>query len=280
VLLAQKTIEVNEKLVQIGDKGVEVAEQLRAALEVSRADVLQAQIEAETAGLSLKMAQNRHFKAWRQLAAVLGQPEMDAPTLTGDLETDLPRIDWHDSLMRLLAESPELAQAYAGVERAKCQVVLRRAEVTPNYQVGAGVKYDAAAMDTLADLQVGIQLPLFDRNQGNIMEAQANLTAARRELERIELSLSQRLAEAFEQYVTARQHAEAYKGKIIPHATESLELTSTGYREGEFDYLTLLTAQRTFFNVSLEYLARLEALWTQSVEIEGLLLTGGLDAPE
>ena len=53
-----------------------------------------------------------------------------------------------------------------------------------------------------------------------------------------------------------------------------------GYREGEFGYLELLTAQRTFFGANLAYLESLQQLWTQSVELEGLLLSGGLQAPE
>jgi outer membrane protein TolC len=42
--------------------------------------------------------------------------------------------------------------------------------------------------------------------------------------------------------------------------------------------LTLLTAQRTYFNVNLEYLASLQQLWARSIELEGLLLQGGLEA--
>ena len=53
-----------------------------------------------------------------------------------------------------------------------------------------------------------------------------------------------------------------------------------GYQEGEFDYLKLLTAQRTYFSANLEYLVNLGELWTQSVELEGMLLTGGLERPE
>lgn len=105
---------------------------------------------------------------------------------------------------------------------------------------------------------------------------QAAVTSARIEIRRLELELRERLATAFEQYVSARRRAEAYTGSILPNARRSLELTTTGYREGEFAYLTLLTAQRTYYDTTLNYLASLEEVWGRSVEMEGMLLRGGL----
>jgi hypothetical protein len=63
---------------------------------------------------------------------------------------------------------------------------------------------------------------------------------------------------------------------------EQLEtaLVNLGYDAGHFGYLTLLTAQRTYFGVSLEYLESLKEFWAQSVELEGMLLSGGLERPE
>ena len=115
------------------------------------------------------------------------------------------------------------------------------------------------------------------------MRAQADLISARNEVRRVELDLQDRLAAAFEQYANARRQVETYTSTIVPHAEKSLELTTAGYRLGEFGYLTLLTAQRTYFDVSLNYLANLRELWARCVELEGMLLRGGLqqvDAPE
>jgi len=62
----------------------------------------------------------------------------------------------------------------------------------------------------VADVELSLPLPLFDRSQGRIVRAQADLIAAQQELRRVELSLYQRLAEAFERYVIARQRVETY----------------------------------------------------------------------
>ncbi len=276
VLLAQRMIEANQQLVRIGQEGVQVTEKLRAALEVSRADVLQAGIEAEMAKLSLNEAQNRHQAAWRQLAAVLGRPEMQPAPIAGDVDANLPEFTWEESLGRVLAQSPELARARSGVERARCELARQYAERVPNLEVGTAVKYDDGSRFTVVDLELGLPLPLFDRNQGNIVKAQANLIAAENEVRRVELDLRDRLVATFEQYANARRQVETHRGTILPNAKASLELVQAGYREGEFGYLTLLTAQRTYFGVSLDYLRSLRDLWTQSVQMEGLLLGGGL----
>ena len=280
MLVAQKMIQVNEQLVRIGDEGVRATEKLRAAQEVGRADVLQAQIEAESARLNLVEARNLLSSAWRRLAAVLGRPEMDPTPLAGEVEKDLPAFDWKETLDQLWAQSPELALARAGVDRAECELARQRAMRVPNLEVGGVVKYDTVSHYTVADVEFGLPLPLFDRNQGRILRAQADLVAARHELRRVELGLQDRLASAFEQYATARQRVETYTKTILPHAQKSLDLIQVGYREGEFGYLNLLTAQRTYFGVSLDHLRNLRELRSRCVELEGMLLRGGLEKVE
>lgn len=87
--------------------------------DVSKADVLQARIEANTARMLAENAKNEQLSAWRSLAAVVGQPEMSPIPLTGDLHAGLPTIEWNDALQNLLGGSPEVAGARTGVERAK-----------------------------------------------------------------------------------------------------------------------------------------------------------------
>jgi cobalt-zinc-cadmium efflux system outer membrane protein len=280
VLLAQRMIETNQRLAGIGQEGVDLTTKALQQGEVSRAQLLQARIEAQTAGLGLVEAQNRHRAAWQRLAAVLGQPEMEPRPLAGQLDENLPEYTWDDTFRDLLARSPELAQARSGVERARCELALQQAERRPNFAVGAAAKYDTGSEFTVADVEVVVPLPLFNRNQGNIIEAQAGLIAAQREVRRVELDLQTRLAEAFEQYAGARHQVQTYNDTILPDARESLDLVATGYREGEFGYLELLTAQRTYFDVNLSYLSSLDQLWAQTVDLEGLLLRGGLEAAE
>lgn len=280
VLLAQKKVEVHKQLLDIEEHTLRSSQQLREAKEVSEVDVLQARVEAENAALNLGEAREAHQAAWRRLAAVLGRPEMEPVALVGDVTQGLPAITWEESLARLLTQSPELAHARAGLQRAQCELARQCAERIPNFEMGSAVKYDTATQFAVVDLELGVPLTIFNRNQGNILRAQAALAAAHQEVRRVELDLRHRLAAAYEQYVNARRRAEAYTKSILPNARKSLDLTSVGYREGEFPYLTLLTAQRTFYDITLKYLSSLEELWARSVELEGLLLRGGLERVE
>lgn len=280
VLLAQRTIDVNEQLNGVGEKGVEVAEQLKTAMQFSQADVLQARIEADIARVNLNEARNHHQAAWHRLAAMLGQPQMEAVPLAGDVTADLPQFTREESLRQLLDNSPELSRARSGVQRARCELARQCARRIPNFEVEVAAKYDYATRDTLADVALTLPLPIFDRNQGNIVKAEAELIAARREVQRIDFDLQDRFAAAYEQYGNSRERAEVYSRNIIPNAKEALRLTRIGADEGEFGYVALLTAQRTYFSASLAYLNNLEEFWDRSVQLEGMLLSGGLGPRE
>ena len=181
---------------------------------------------------------------------------------------------------RLWAESPQLAGAQAGVARAQAALSRECAGRVPNVDLQAGVQYDNATRDTFATVQVGVPIPIYNRNQGNICKAQAELAAAQHEVRRVRLALQQRLAAVFEQYATAHQQVEKYNRDIMPNAQESLKLVSSGYRQGEFSYLMLLTAQRTYFQTNLAYLDALRDLRTAAAALEGNLLSDSLQSSE
>ena len=279
VVTAQRIVDLNERLFAIGTEGVKAAGDLHRAREVGQVDVLQARIEANSAKLALSNARNEYMAAWRRLAAVTGMPEMTPTPLADHLDQQVPAFSWNETVARLLAESPELARAWSGTERAKCALARAQAGRKPDIDVEASVRYNNATEDTTATIGVGVPLQIFDRNQGNIRKARAELAAARWEVRRVELALHDRLAGVFKQYENGRQQTQQYNTNILPDAKASLELVRKGYQQGEFGYLELLTAQRTYFRANLAYLKGLRELWTASVQIDGLLLTGGLESP-
>jgi outer membrane protein, heavy metal efflux system len=280
VLYAQQTIEINKQLVRIGEENVKAAENLFTAKEVSRVDVLQASVETDTARLQLQNARNRHQAIWRQLTAVIGAPEMEPGALAGRLEDNLPQLSWGTVLEQLLATSPQLAEARAGMERARCQVARQYAERVPNVDLRATVEYDNEIRQNIAGVEAGLPLPFFNRNQGNIAKAQSQLIAAQNEVRRVELDLRRRFAAIFEQYSNAGGQVQKYKSDIIPNAAKTLELVQSGYRQGEFNYQTLLISQRTYFQANLAYLESLRQLRASAVTLEGLLLSGGLQSAQ
>lgn len=278
VLVAQRKMELTEQLLRIGEEGVRSTESLVKAQEAARADTLQAHIEAESARVMLERARNQHAAAWRSLAAVVGAANMPPQRLSGEAWDGLPLLTWEETYNQLLSNSPQLAAARAGVARAQATVARECAQRVPNIDLQTAVQYDNATKYTWATVQAGVPMPIFNRNQGNIRKAQAELIASQNEVQRVELDLQQRLASVFEQYATARYQVERYSQDILPSAKKSLDLANTGYRQGEYNYLFLLTAQRTYFQTNLIYLDALRELHNAAAAIEGNLLSGSLQS--
>ena len=136
----------------------------------------------------------------------------------------------------------------------------------------AGVQRDNATSDTIANVQVSIPLPVFDRNQGAIAQACSELTAAQAALEARELALDQQLSIALRDYRTARERVTRYTSKVLPAAQETLDMITKGYQQGQLDYLQVLTVQQTYASKNLSYLQDLETAWKEWAEIDGLLV--------
>jgi cobalt-zinc-cadmium efflux system outer membrane protein len=275
-LTARQAVELHGQLLDIGRAGLKAAESLHKAQEASRVDILQAKIEADTAAMQWRDAQSRKQAAARRLAAVLGLREVDLGQLEGNLESDPPDYTWEFAMERLRGQSPELARAKMGVQRTRLALEREFAGRKPDVDTEVRVLHNNENNDNIASLNVGVALPLFNRNQGNIVRAQAELNAACREVERVDLQLQERLSIAFRRYDDARNQVDAYARDLLPSAKQALDLVSSGYRQGEFPYLDLLTSQRTFFRVKMSYLDALKELQSSSILIEGMLLEGSL----
>lgn len=277
VLVAQRRVALADDLVGLSGQAVQASRELREAEEIPLAGLLQTEVEQQSATILLQTAQNELSAAWQRLSAVIGS-ELPPQPLAGDVSQIPALLNWDEQLARVTAGSPELGAAMTEILRA--QNALRRATVEPipNVVTQATVQYDDSTNDTIAGIQVGVPLPLWNRNQGGIRQAQAEVAEARRNADRVELDLKRRLADAFQNYASARTRAETYANSILPKARETFELVQRGYQLGEVGYLDLLTAQRTYSQTNLAYLDALAVLWENWTEIDGLLLAGSLES--
>lgn len=275
-LLAQRRVEVARELANATAEAVAASQSLVDAQEIPLAGLLQTEIQQENATAALRTAENRLSQSWRQLAAVVGVAHLPQQPLEGDV-TDAPaELQWEPQLARLQVASPELAAALADVRRARRALDLACAQATPNVSTQVSVQQDTGNDQTLTGVQVGMPIPLWNRNQGGIRQAQAELTQAYRRLERLELSLANRLAEVYREYADARVLSATYAEKILPRAKRTFDLVQAGYQQGEVGYLDLLTAQQTYFQTNLTYLDAVGALWQSYFTIDGLLLDESL----
>jgi cobalt-zinc-cadmium efflux system outer membrane protein len=133
---------------------------------------------------------------------------------------------------------------------------------------------------TTVGVQYGWNFPVFNRNQGTVREAMAEVTRARAEVARLELWLRQRLAEVFARYETALATVQTYRSETLPQAREAYQLTLGGYRQRRTPWAQVVLIQRMYSDLVEEYIERLLELRHSETEINGMMLVDGLAQPE
>jgi len=276
---AQRLVQIAEQTEQNAQKSLDATRRLQEAGESTRADVLLAEAIFQRSGVSRQEAEARARGEWRRLAAMLGSPDLPPQPLVGALDTERRPDEFEMIWMRLRATSPELRRASARIARARARIGRERAQNVPDIDAQLALQQDTATDYTLGYAQIGIMLPVHQRNQGAIAAAHAEYCREIKEYERLELNLRDRLAQSVRDAEVAAQQVETYGQKVVPASEEGLGLIREGYARGEFDVLRLVSAQQTYADALREYVQAQIDLQTSLASLDGLLLSGGLDEP-
>jgi outer membrane protein, heavy metal efflux system len=258
-----------------------LAERLQKLLEsgqpVAPHEVAQARALAAVARGELVQARNRRVAAATQLATIVGA--VDTSSLPAPAIDRPPPAYSFDRLRdRILAEHSELRAAAAQVQRAKFQLELARVQPKPNVETHTYVQYDYQNQTPQFGVQLGVALPVFDRNQGNIAQAEANFARASFEVARVRLDLTQRLAEAYERYSSNRRLLDQYRKEILPQQLQAFDGLKKRFEQepGKVSFTDVVLAQQTLAQTYQGYLNVLSAAWQAVAELSRLAQT---DAP-
>lgn len=271
-LAAQRRVAILSELVGLADKSFDATRKLLEAKQVAKLDLIQLQVELNRFRAELEAARREQVAVYRRMAASIGVPDLPLFPLKGSLESPLPEYQYDAVRAHMLAVYPDIQSAQIGIKRA--QLVLKRAQVEPipNVTVGAGYVRQNQNRSNDWMLQASFPVPFFNRNQGNIQAAHAELRRAMQDVVRVENDLTSRLAISFGDYAAARERADLYKKSILPDSAEAYRLAMTAYKGGQFEYLRVVQAQRTVAEAQLEYVRVLAAEWKAASDIAGLLL--------
>ncbi|HKR22245.1 MAG TPA: TolC family protein [Pyrinomonadaceae bacterium] len=286
---AQRLVELRDDLSQLAREAVDITKELANVGQADRPDQLEIEIEAERAEIEFLRAQNDWSRSWRTLAAMVGNPNLTPSRLAGSPEEDLAPLNETQLLDTLVQQSPDIRVAQAGVERARAVIASARAQRIPDLFLRGGLGYNYERFEPdlgsisgqrkglEGRLEVGVNVPIFNRNQGGIAAAEAELGIAERELERLQLVLRSRFAASFREYRNAQQMVERYRTQVVPRAREAYRTYLTNFRQMAAAYPQVLIAQRTLFQVEVDYARALVQLRESAVGLRGFLLEGGLD---
>jgi outer membrane protein, heavy metal efflux system len=271
LLAAQRRVTVLEELQKIASQSEELSIRLQQGEQIPETDVLILRIELRKIGVSLRAAQFTRAAAAQQLAAQIGMPNLRIDRVVGDLSIKLP--DFNDPQVReqLLVRSSLVESAR--VDIARTQFLLRRAEVEPipNVTINSGYQWAASGNHSQALVGVYFVMPIWDRNQGNIRAAGANVRQSVAQLNTVQNELLRQLADALARYRSAEITVETYEKSILPDARQTLDLMQRGYREQQFDFLRVLQTQRSVVESNLDFINALQERLNAAAAIAGLL---------
>jgi cobalt-zinc-cadmium efflux system outer membrane protein len=177
--------------------------------------------------------------------------------------------------------------AELGVKRAEAALVREKREPIPDLQLRGGMQQNGELLSAPSGRSVGLQgfadvgvrIPIFNRNQGNIATAKADEERAKREVERVKLLLRERAASVVQNYTFSQTAVDRYKNQMIPRAQKAYEMYTKKYQEMAAAYPQVLIAQRTLMQLEVSYINALESFATSSLSLQSYLLTDGLEAP-
>src|SRR5271165_699438 len=284
-LAAQRLADVRRSLAKLAADAAQTSVQLGNVGQADRPDILQAEVEQQQANVSFRIAEQNVLAAWRLLAAVAGKPDLPVARLEGDLDA-IPELNYEEWVATALRESPEIRLAQQAVERGEAALVQARKAPIPDLQVTGILVQNYEPLDTPRRLtglqggaQVGVELPILNRNQGNIAAAKGEIESAKQELARVKLELQRNLAAMFQEYTAARLVVQEYKSEMLPRAEQAYRLYQTNYQRMAGAYPQVLISQRTLFQLEAEYVQALENTWQSALSIRGFGLMDGLSAP-
>ncbi len=165
--------------------------------------------------------------ARQKLAAMWGAQQPDFAIVSGTLSEVMQTVPSLDALQPYLAENPDLARWETELRLGQASLSAEKAARIPDLHGAVGVVH----------FSVGLPLPLFDRNQGNIAAATHGLAKAEAERLATEIALSAELAEAHALLIGAHQRVTALRDKVVPAMEAAFRAAHEGYQH-------MLDAQR------------------------------------
>jgi cobalt-zinc-cadmium efflux system outer membrane protein len=268
-LAARATLKESEGIVEQFEAGLRKAESLARAGTVMNFEVLRFRVELTQARNRVGAARERLVAAERLLTIAVGVNSLPGPVAEADLPTKIPTVEFEQALAAG-EESPAIREAAAMAEQARAQVRLADLQNTPNLQLQTAAQYDFALRAPIAAVQVGVMLPVWNRNEGNILAAQGRLAQAEAGVGQARVRLRERLTAAYQKYRNARRQADLIEHQILPDARTALEQVEKVYEARGERFFETLDARRVVAQARIDYVQALADAWQAATEIESL----------
>ena len=283
-LAAQQSVVIHDRLLKVALDTDTNTHELSRVGQADAAAILTAEVTVEQARVDFLNAQRIFIAHFAQLATYAGQHSLPIHPITGSL-VEPPDFNPEEYVQRDVEESPLVKRAQADEAVGEARLKDASRERTPNLNVTAGAWYSGEEVNSgkkaglESFVQAGVQLPLWNRNQGNIEASKVLLNRAHRDVERTRLWTRNQTEPLAQQYMTAHFTAERYRTQMIPRARRAYELQVTKYQQMALAYPAVLEAQHLLFTLQLGYTDALNEEWRAAIALQNFALMNGLDEP-
>ncbi|QHG22256.1 TolC family protein [Pseudomonas sp. DTU12.1] len=266
-LWAQERLELAQRSMALAERGLVIANGRVTAGKASPVEATRAQVEVSQIRLERSRAEIGVSDAYRRLAAITGSSTIGFERVeAGAVNT--PALPSATQLLARLESTAELRLAQLQIQQRDAGLGLEKAQRIPDLDVSIGSQYDASVRERVNLVGVSMPIPLFNRNQGNVLAASRRADQARDLRNATELRLRTETRQALDLWATANSEVRAFNQVILPAAQSAVDSATRGFEMGKFNFLDVLDAQRTLIAARTQYLAALAQATDAWVRIE------------
>jgi outer membrane protein, heavy metal efflux system len=243
----------------------------------AEADLIRIQLESDRLKAQARLAAEQSRRSIIALYREMGATSFPDSVVFADRLDDLAEIQ-PPELQTVLRDRPEMRAARESVKQAEANFDLQRANAVPDPQLMAGYKRFSGSKPFTGQntLFFGFQvpLPIFDRNQGQIAAAQAQVLGAKDAVTDQEIAIRAEVASALSDYRSRREALLKVLPRMAHQAAESDQIAVGAYRLGGADILRFLDATRMDIETQVLFVQTLIDYHASVVNVE--LVTGML----
>ncbi|MDI6699578.1 MAG: TolC family protein [Candidatus Saccharicenans sp.] len=259
LLLAEEQLKYAQDNLQLNREFTEMVEAKHSAGEVSRAEVLRAQVELSRAESLVKRYELERDILAARLNLLLGRDKNEPIAVTGNLRQPLLEMSLEQVREEALKSRPEIKKAEYSL--AKMMNLKRQSYLgyLPDFNLGLarhqveGIRY--------WDFSLSFSLPLFfwQKKRGEIAEAEALISAGQKEIKYWQNLVYLEVEEAYRQVIFSEKQVKLFEENILDKSEEVYQLLLFSYKEGQIGGLDLIEARRTWLESRIthaEYLCQ------------------------
>ncbi|WP_045227132.1 TolC family protein [Methyloterricola oryzae] len=261
--LAQQTLDLSEQVITAASARVLAGKS--SPMEETKAKVVRSSVQIEMTRAQRELEAARH-----KLSANWGSSTPKFARVVGNLD-DIQPLPSLDSLQQRLLDNPDLARWATEITQRQAVIEVEKSKAIPDVTATLGGSNYLMTNDYALVVGVSFPLPVFDRNQGGIKEAERRLTKAEEERRGTEVRITTALNAAYQNLDAAHVEIESLRENVLPGAQQAFDAAGTGYRLGKFSFMDVLDAQRALFAGKAQYLRALADYHQSVVDVERLI---------